>query len=229
MLLGVKEVNKMDLELVKKYVPYIYFDENEPFYPIRIGCTIFTGPGPSPSFRREILFDTGNIKYVIEYAIYWDFDIQHLYELEHVWVYVAHDGQVADCEASFHGKYLKGLLKDRSNIEDETHVRLYSQPGKHAFSPIVQLFELIPDLETATYEKAGRDGLLITSVLEGRYKTDEYINSAVREYLKKYRFRPSMKFMRYRFSDDIFKDWKTLYREIPEFVDNKLNEIGLKK
>ena len=72
---------------------------------------------PSPSFRREILLNTEDIKYVIEYAIYWDFDIQHLFELEHVWVYVDHTDRIADCEASFHGKYIKGLLKDRSNLE----------------------------------------------------------------------------------------------------------------
>ncbi|HEY8422781.1 MAG TPA: hypothetical protein VIL05_13740 [Thermoclostridium sp.] len=78
----------MDKEIVKRYAPIIYFDEREPFYPIRTGCTIFTRPGPSPSFRREICFNSEYIKYVIEYAIYWDFDIQHLYELEHVWIYV---------------------------------------------------------------------------------------------------------------------------------------------
>ncbi|ANX00969.1 hypothetical protein CSTERLE_04895 [Thermoclostridium stercorarium subsp. leptospartum DSM 9219] len=216
---------EVDLKLVKKYVPNIYFDENEPFYPRRIGCTVFTRPGPSPSFRREIMFNTDEIKYVIEYAMYWDFDIQHLYELEHVWVYVAHNGQVADCEASFHGKYLKGLLKDRSNIEDETHVKLYSQPGKHAFSPIAQVFELLPDFETATFENAGNNGLLITSVLEGRYSTNDEINGIVSRYLKKFRFRPSMKYKRYEFGDDVFTDWETLHEEIPKFIQLKLDEI----
>ena len=123
-------------ELVKKYLPYIYFDENEPFFPVRVGYSLFRTPGQnSKSFRRKIEFDANITEYVIEYAIYWDFDIQHLYELEHVWVYVGKEGQIIDAEASFHGRYLKALLRDRSNIEDDTHIRLYSQPGKHAFLP----------------------------------------------------------------------------------------------
>ena len=182
----------MNLEVIKKYAPNIYFDEREPFYPIKIGCTVFTEPKMSPSFRREIIFDTKTIKYVIEYAIYWDFDIQHLFELEHVWVYVDHNGEVIDCEASFHGKYIKGLLKDKSNIEQNTHVRLYSQPGKHAFSPVAQLFELIPNMEKATWEEAGVGGLLVTSVAKGRYQTNEEITKKVKGYIKQFRFRPSM-------------------------------------
>lgn len=215
----------MDMELVKRYAPNIYFDEREPFYPIKIGCTIFTESGPSPSFRREILLNTEDIKYVIEYAIYWDFDIQHLFELEHVWVYVDHTDRIADCEASFHGKYIKGLLKDRSNLEGNTHVRLYSQPGKHAFSPIAQLFELIPDFEKVTYEKAGSEGLLITSILKNRCNTNENINKMVWDYLKQFRFRPSMKYRKYELSDDIFTDWETLYNEIPRLIEDKLKVI----
>jgi hypothetical protein len=36
----------------------------------------------------------------IEYAIWWDWDIGHLYELEHVWVYLDADRQVIRGEAS---------------------------------------------------------------------------------------------------------------------------------
>ena len=35
---------------------------------------------------------------LIEYAVYMDYDIQHLYELEHMWVAVGEDGTtVKDC------------------------------------------------------------------------------------------------------------------------------------
>lgn len=215
----------MGPEFIKKYAPYIYFDQKEPFFPVKVGWTILETPGPSPSFPRELIFDRQKIKCVIEYAIYWHFDIGHLYELEHAWVYVDHQGQVADCEASFHGKYLKGLLKDKSNLEGGTHVRLYSQPGKHAFAPLYQLFELLPDFETATFEDAGRDGLCITRVAKGRYDTNEETDRMIRRYLQQYKFRPSLEFERYVIPDDLFVPWPVLDDEIPNFIAAKLEEI----
>ncbi|MBW7460502.1 hypothetical protein K0U00_41210, partial [Paenibacillus sepulcri] len=152
----------MNNEWISKYAPYIYFDNNEPFFPVRVGVTVLEEAGPSPSTRRIFEFEDPQVKYLIEYAIYWDYDIQHLYELEHVWIYVGHDGEVVDCDASFHGRHFKGLLHDRSNLVDGTHVKLYSQPGKHAFLPQPDMFYLLPELMTCTYETAGRRGLLIT-------------------------------------------------------------------
>lgn len=214
-----------ELELVKKYCPHIYFDKNEPFFPLRIGYTVFERGGKSPSFPREIVFNDEKIKYVLEYAIYWDFDSEHLYDLEHVWVYVDTEGKVLDSEGSFHGKYLKALLEDRSNIEEGTHVKLYSQPGKHAFSPLPELFKLIPDLRLATYENIGRDGLLVTRVGEGKYSTSDKINEAVRKYMQDYKFRPSMEFVYYVLPEDIFVSWEVLYEEIPTFINAKVKHI----
>lgn len=217
--------NKNFKEIVKQYSPYIYFDENEPFFPVRVGCTIFDKPKDSKSFNRKIEFDTNLIDFVIEYAIYWDYDIQHLYELEHVWVYVDKKGNLSDGEASFHGRYLKALLKDKSNIEDETHIRVYSQPGKHAFLPKPEYFELIPDLWTATYEYAGNSGLIITSIFKGVYKTNEDINRMVEDYLKKFKFKPSMKFKKYVIPDDFLITWDELFLEIPQRIACRLEEI----
>ncbi len=215
----------MDMELIKKYSPNIYFDLREPFFPVRIGCTVFDKTNNSPSFKREINFDNEKIKCVIEYAIYWDFDIQHLFELEHVWVYVDKNGNVFDCEASFHGKYLKGLSKDKSNIEDSTHVKLYSQPGKHAFSPIIELFELIPDIEKANYEDVGKEGLVITSIAKGRYSTNDEINHMVESYMQQFRFRPLMQFEKYNIKDELFTDWETLDQEIPLRINKMIKRI----
>lgn len=215
----------MNTEIFMKYAPYIYFDKNEPFFPVSVGCTRFDCPAISPSFQREINFDTGKVDFVIEYAIYWHFDIGHLYELEHVWVYVGRDGAVVDCEASFHGDYIKGLLKDSSNIEDCTHVRLYSQPGKHAFSPLKEVFELIPDLRTATCENAGEGGLIVTGVAKGRYETNDEINHMVKKYLQKFKFSPSMEFVKYVFDEKVMTTWEALDMEIPYMIKEKLEEI----
>lgn len=212
-------------EIVKKYSPYIYFDENEPFFPVKVGYSKFDKPGESKSFNRKIEFDTDSVDFAIEYAIYWDYDIQHLYELEHVWIYVDKNGKLADGEASFHGRYLKALLKDKSNIEDETHMRVYSQPGKHAFLPKPEYFELIPDLRTATYERAGNSGLIVTSIFKGIYETNEDINRMVEDYLKKFKFKPTMRFRKYVIPDNIFITWEELFIEIPQRIADRLEEI----
>ncbi|NSW91112.1 MAG: hypothetical protein HPY74_10665 [Firmicutes bacterium] len=212
-------------EIVKKYSPYIYFDENEPFFPVKVGYSIFDKPGESKSFNRKIEFDTDSVDFAIEYAIYWDYDIQHLYELEHVWIYIDKNEKLVDGEASFHGRYLKALLKDKSNIEDETHMRVYSQPGKHAFFPKPEYFELIPDLRTATYERAGNSGLIVTSIFKGIYETNEDINRMVEDYLKKFKFKPAMRFRKYVIPDNIFITWEELFIEIPQRIADRLEEI----
>jgi hypothetical protein len=212
------------LELVKKFSPQILFDKNEPFFPIRIGYTIFENTQKSPSFPREIVFND-NLKYVIEYAIYWDFDIEHLYDLEHIWVYIDKDGKICNCEGSFHGKFLTGLLEDRSNILNETHIKLYSQPGKHAFLPLPEFFKLVPNYKEATYEFAGRDGLIVTKVGEGRYSTSPEINKMVHEYMKKFKFQASMEFENYTIPENLYVPWTELYEEIPALINEKLDYI----
>lgn len=96
---------------------------------------------------------------VVEYAIYYDYDIQHLYDLEHVWVYIGRDGEVVDAEASFHGKFLKALLRGGSNLSG-TRVDLYVQPGKHALAPFPEVFELLPGFASSTQDGAGAEGLI---------------------------------------------------------------------
>ncbi|CAN7520133.1 hypothetical protein LJR153_003697 [Paenibacillus sp. LjRoot153] len=216
----------LDLELVKMYAPQLFFDRLEPFFPVRVGVTIFDQDGPSPSFRRKISFESDTrIKKVIEYAIYWDYDIEHLYELEHVWIYVGRDGSVINCECSFHGKYFKGLLKDRSNISKKSpnQVNLYSQPGKHAFSPLLTMLELVPNLDTCTYETAGSAGLLVPDMLRDKMTTDKETNQLVERYLQTFRFRPTMEFIEFAWDDSFFVSWPELLKEIPQRVNHELN------
>jgi hypothetical protein len=215
----------MDIELISKYSPYIYFDLKEPFFPVRIGVTVLEEAGDSPSFRRSFSFHDPKLKYVIEYAIYWDFDIQHLYELEHVWVYVGDEGEVLDCDASFHGRYFKTLLKDRSNLLDETHVKLYSQPGKHAFLPRDDMFQLLPELMTCTDEDAGRRGLIITGPFQGVYTTDDETNEMVKSYLQKFRFKPTLEFSEYRIDPLLYVTWPELHKEVPGRIQDRLVEM----
>ena len=215
----------MNKDLILKFAPSIYFDKNEPFFPIAVGATVYEENCKSKSFPRNIVFEDDVTKYIIEYAIYWDFDIQHLYELECIWIYVDENEQVVNCEASFHGRFYKGLLMDKSNLKEETHVMICSQPGKHAFLPKPEMFYLIPDLYIACDQKAGNAGLIITGVGKGRYDTTDEINDMIFRYLQKFSFVPSMEFEEHVLPDDIFMDWEELYEKIPSMLIDKLNEI----
>lgn len=215
----------MDFNLAKKYAPRLYLDRNEPFFPVRAGVSVLRKGEASPSFRRSFDWDDDRQAFILEYAIYWDYDIGHLYELEHVWIYVGTDGIVLRAEASFHGKYLIGLLSDRSNLEDETHVRLYSQPGKHAFMPRPELFELVPNLHQATTKMAGNDGLLITGPFQELLHKEEDTDDLVRRYLQSKAFLPAMEFAPFVLTDDMFVSWAELLEEVPQRIQACVEEL----
>jgi len=212
-------------ELSDKYSPMIHFDEREPFFPVHVGVTMFDRPGEhSPSMpKRKIDFDPLAVKFAIEYAIYFDYDIGHMYELEHFWVFVGHDGAVVDAEASFHGDYFKALFKDRRNLQG-THVNIYSQPGKHAFSPSIEFLEMVPSLYTDPYENAGEGGLMVPGILKGAYDTDEHIDRAVTAYLQSCKFKPSMNFVPYPLSSDLYMTWEELAYAIPRRIKAIISE-----
>ncbi|CAM2847687.1 hypothetical protein [Paenibacillus taichungensis] len=215
------------LETAMSYAPVLMFDRNEPFYPDFVGVSILDQSGPSPSFEREIHFPVEAVQYVIEFSIWWDYEIGHLYEMEHVWIYVGHDGEVMDCEASFHGRVLRGLLKDRVNVVGR-HVCLYSQPGKHAFSPIPVVFELLPDLYSAAGANAGCDGLLVNEMFEGYFQTNEEIDASVRSFLQTKAFVPSMEFEEFVLEPSLFMPWQQLFAMIPERIEIRLKELELR-
>ena len=106
--------NEADRNLAKQFAPRLLFDKLEPFFPSVVGYTIFREDGESPSFPRRIeLTDGATI--CIEYAVWWDWDIQHLYELEHVWIYLDADENVVRADASWHGGWNQMLDAD-SNV-----------------------------------------------------------------------------------------------------------------
>src|SRR5262245_37989710 len=82
-----------DFELAARHAPILFFDHEEPFRPSRVGYSVLREPADSPVDPRRRLdgptplrFDLSGLEAVIEYGIWWDWDIQHLYELEAVWV-----------------------------------------------------------------------------------------------------------------------------------------------
>ncbi|AFH60299.2 hypothetical protein ACVNS2_06365 [Paenibacillus caseinilyticus] len=213
------------LKLAAAYAPVMLLDEQEPFVPVRCGVTLFEASGPSPSFRRELRFDPAEVSSVIEYAVYWDYDIGHLYDLEHVWVYLGHQGEVVRCEASFHGKFFLGLLPDRSNLEDGRRPVLYVQAGKHAFSAMPELFRLLPDGERAGMELAGEGGVLVPDLFRGTFATDAELDELASRHLQAFRFRPSHRYRRYEWPADAFAPWSALREEIPRRMNALLARL----
>lgn len=212
-----------NLALAQKYAPVLMMDRLEPFLPVRIGVSMLEEGEESPSFKRKFHFLNSQIRYVLEYALYYDYDIQHLYDLEHIWVYVGNNGQTVDAEASFHGKYLKSILPDRFNLRDN-RVTLYVQPGKHALSPMPELFSLIPDVDRSTMEEAGAAGLDFGDMFTGILETNAYIDRLVCRHLQRHRFRPSLDYMEHDYRDqtDLFVPWEQLFEEIPRRVRQEL-------
>ncbi len=219
-------MEKQQRETALRYRPHIYKDSRDPF-PVRyIGCTVFTEKQRSESFPKwEVDPAAAGVQAIIEYAIYYDYDIQHMYDLEHIWVGVGAGGEVVDCWCSFHGMRLRAAGISTFRLEG-THPVLYSQPGKHAMLPHPELFELHPGLHSACTQGAG-GGLLIPSMLSGRVATNVGQDKRISEYIRKnFTFIPSMKFVPEQLVPEQFISWKELLERIPQLIGEQLELIA---
>lgn len=216
-----------DIELARRLAPVIRFGDNEPFLPSRVGISVLTAPGRSPSATLDITFEPGVAK-VIEYAIWWDWDIQHLYELEHIWLKLDANDQVVGVEASAHGGILPMTISDGDLPLEDGRVTLVSAPGKHAFSatPDGQL----PAAEITSVscqELAGRGAILVNDMfrdaLAGLTAEDHRV---VKRYLQARAFLPSFQFnQRFDLSTVEFSSWADLAAWIPGRVKTVLEEV----
>lgn len=211
--------------LALRYAPIIKFDRAEPFFPVAAGVTVFDRRAPSPSFKRLIEPVEGGIS--LEYAVYWDWDIGHLYDLEHIWIHAGPDGRLAGAEASFHGRYLRSILPDRRNVQ-ENRLVLYSQAGKHAFSPLPELFSLLPDSEATTTTLAGEAGFLVTGIFEGILTKTEAADSFARTFLRNKAFRATGCYSEWSFDPEMFMGWEDLARFIPRRLGALLADNGIR-
>ncbi|HWV19487.1 MAG TPA: HAD family hydrolase [Devosia sp.] len=125
-----------DADLAARYAPQLMLDAHEPYKPHAFGYTIFRAPGQSPSSKFAIE-PAGAV--TLEYAIYYDWDIGHLYDLEHVWVHLDREGQVIKVEASSHGgrkimdlPTASLLLAADDAPSAGSHPIIYVEAGKHA-------------------------------------------------------------------------------------------------
>lgn len=214
-----------ELQIAARYAPVFCEDEREPFSVGAVGYTVFRESGKSPSSAWTIRLGK-ETAFAVEYAVYFDFDIQHLYDLEHVFVYVGRDGAVTGVEASFHGHFYRSDINGDLQFEQETHPILYLQPGKHGVMPDPKYFQLYRDLAAACRELAGIDGLLVAPMFTDRLHTDPETDALVRDFIQeRYAFAPSLRFRRASCGEELLMPWEELDRDIPHRVEHRLAEI----
>ena len=221
--------NRAERDLAALYAPVIYFNQKEPFFPLVAGYTIFRGDAQSPSFPRRIeLAAPGHepAALAIEYAIWWDWDIQHLYEIEHTWTYVGQDGRVVFADASWHGGYSSAVLGDGTvplAPGSATHPVVYSQPGKHAFVPMVEgLLEVADENAVNCGPKAGSGGLWVVPLFEDALtqRKNPQVDALVASYLRARAFTPAGVWDReFPVTRDMLIPWPALFEWVPRQID----------
>ena len=217
-----------DLELAARYAPWIHFDEAEPFYPLLVGYTIFRAEEQSPSFLRRIQRDWRPAwTTAVEYAIWWDWDIGHLYELEHVWSYLDEAGELVWIEASSHGAYASMLLEDGSMPREGTHPLVVSQPGKHAFSPIPHWFVMFRDMVTVeTSVRTGRGGVLVKPEYTQQIAKNPEVDARIAAWLRQKAFQPTLRFNNlFKVEAEHLVPWPVLDIWIPQRVNWWINQL----
>ncbi len=209
-----------DYALARRHAPRIRFDTREPFLPLAVGYTVFRENGHSPSFPRSITLPP-NAAYGVEYAIWWDWDIQHLYELEHIWVYLDASEAVVSADASWHGGQHAMLDANGAVPLEDGRVTLFSEAGKHAFAPLVDwLIERKPETVASCGAHSGRMGVLVTPLFEGIIDARRPLNNnVVHAYLERQAFLPSYDFSQhFDLANAVFVPWEQLFRWIPARV-----------
>ncbi|VAW31530.1 Glycerophosphoryl diester phosphodiesterase [hydrothermal vent metagenome] len=208
-----------DHQLAARYAPILQFDALEPFLPSVVGYTIFRESQPSTSFPRQIELGEDGVVVAIEYAIWWDWDIQHLYELEHVWVYLDGNGRVVQAEASWHGGY-HDMAVDGVLPMTEERLTLFSESGKHAFAPSRRWLEARASVTAnACTRYAGVGGVWITPLFKELIQISPLADRLVHTHLERLAFEPSLNFSKtFAISSKMLIPWATLFEWIPQRV-----------
>lgn len=215
------ERRRQEEALAGSFVPHLRYDLAEPFSPAGIGYTLFRERGRSSSCSRILEGPEGGL--VIEYAFYYDFDIQHLYDLEHAFVYLDRAGKITGVESSFHGRFLNSMIPGVTEFED-SHPVLYVQPGKHALLPAPEYFQLVIDRNTACRENAGEGGFLVAPMFEGRLSTDAELNRKTEEYIRgNYAFDPAWTFTDRSPDERAAEELLMPYEELDRMIAERLN------
>ncbi len=217
------------MDLAHAHRPLLRLDDAEPFLPLAAGFAIYREAAQSVSskFQIEPVADC-----VIEYAIWYDWDIQHLYDLEHVWLHLDLQGQIALVEASRHGSRLVMRRADGSSPVEGGRPVLFLEPGKHAHWADGEAMRLQAGkrIEEMCEALAGQHGIHLSNRFSEAglfYATEEQDQNA-RAQLQSWRFTPSWIFA--RTSDDVgdyrIVPWSVLEAWVPTRVKHLISELS---
>ena len=223
-----RDADMTDAELAARYLPLFHFDRNETIPMRAIGWTVTRETVQSPSFPKRKIPVTGDTLLTIEYACYWDYDIQHMYDLEHVWVMIGKDGRLLHAEGSFHGKYLNlwdPRMEEIGALPPENQrVHAFLQPGKHAFLPSGALVRLIPGwMESCTSDAGGP--ILTGGPFEQIYHSTPEEDALSARYIReRLRFIPALDFVRGGESASLMP-WPELAINIPRWISAECDRL----
>ena len=220
-------LTEADRDLAMALAPVIRFAANEPFLPSKVGVTVLNEPQQSPSAELEIAFGPG-VARVIEYAIWWDWDIQHLYELEHVWLKLDAANRVIAVAASAHGSLFDMWRLDGSLPIEDGRVTLYAEPGKHAFhASSASILERRQMLEAACGPMTSDGHVLINEMFEAPFAgITAADHRAVRRHLQEKAFLPSFTFTQsFEVATVEFLSWPALHDYITTRVPQVLASV----
>ena len=217
-----------DLQTALDYAPVLHLDEKETI-PVRaVGYTVFRETEKSVSFPGRTVTVPRDAAFTVEYAYYFDYDIEHMYDLEHIWVTVGRDGGVLAAEASFHGRYLVLLVPGlHGSVEPAgNRVHAFCQPGKHAFLPAGDLFRLVPRWDVCCLEEAGGPVLIGNPFSAAHSPTGRALfaptaadDARSRRYLREnLAFRPTLRFRETQLKDGLYMPWAELFALIPGWI-----------
>jgi putative hydrolase of the HAD superfamily len=211
-------VDEADRQLATRHRPVFRLDANEPFAPVAIGYTLYREPAKSVSSKFRIRPGRGT---VIEYAIWYDWDIQHLYDLEHVWVHLDAAGEVVKVEASRHGARLTMRRPDGSAPIAGGRPVLFIEPGKHAHwaDPGAMRAQAGAVVDAMCGSFAGEEGIHLSNLFSdaGLISASRYEIRLGRLFLKRRAFAPAWSFAELAAADEPkLLPWASLKSWIPQ-------------
>ncbi len=219
-----------EMQLAANMSPTLHFDANEPFLPGAVGYTIHVRDGMSASADHPVRLK-GACK-AIEYSIWWDWDIQHLYELEHIWVFLDEQDQIVRVEASAHGCVGEMTLGSGNPAVVDGRVTLFSEPGKHAFASDPEKLCANYYVTTTCCLKSAGGETLDDAILVPDSLRDEmgefsiYDRHVARGFMQSKRFKPSFRFEQTVDLRDIpLMPWPELKGSIPARVRSELTRL----
>lgn len=213
------------LEYFKNFYKKLYFDRPFRFY------KIIYNPFMNVTMSINDKWKLSHAAKVLEYAVFYESDIGHIYDLEHVWVYLDKFNDIMGIKATRHGMISVQYPTPESIKYYKNHPILFVSPGKHSYytNPSQMQKKYLSHacnqpctsiLDIHFFLRPEWD--LIKKNYPGRQK----IKSA---YQKRYCFEPSFRFTKYIIpnhgSNSIFRSWSDLEKEVPMLLINFLNKL----